>query len=40
MLLGIVLSFFLLPLVLWQVSKSWKLASVKLKEGAKIEELG
>ena len=40
MLLGIVFSFFLLPLVLWQVSKSWKSASVKLKEGAKIEELG
>lgn len=39
MLLGVVISFFLLPIVLLQVRKSWKLASVKLKEGAKIEEL-
>lgn len=37
MLLGYVLSIILLPLVLFQVTKSWKLASVKLRKGAKID---
>ena len=39
MLLGYMLSVLLFPLVLFQVSKSWKLATKKLKEGAKIEKL-
>ncbi|WP_298368916.1 glycosyltransferase [uncultured Lutibacter sp.] len=39
MLLGYVLSLLLFPLVLLQVWKSWKLASKKLTEGAKIEKL-
>ena len=38
MLLGYVLSVLLFPLVLLQVWKSWKLASEKLTEGAKIEK--
>ncbi|HEY9167857.1 MAG TPA: glycosyltransferase family 2 protein [Lutibacter sp.] len=39
MLLGYMLSVLLFPLVLYQVVKSWKLATKKLKEGAKIESL-
>ena len=39
MLLGYMLSLILLPLVLFQVYKSWRLASVKLKEGALIDIL-
>lgn len=39
MVLGVFLSIFLLPVVLFQVFKSWKLASKKLKEGARIDEL-
>ncbi len=39
MMLGVVISIFLLPIVLLQVRKSWKLASQKLSEGAKIERL-
>lgn len=39
MLIGILISIFLLPVVLVQVFSSWELASRKLKEGAKIEEL-
>lgn len=39
MLLGVLLSVLLSPLVLFQVIKSWRLASVKLKEGAKISQL-
>lgn len=39
MLLGYLLAVVLFPLVLIQVWKSWKLASIKLKEGAKIEQL-
>ena len=38
-LLGVVLSVFFLPAVLVQVFSSWELASRKLKEGARIEEL-
>ncbi|MFT5214723.1 MAG: hypothetical protein ACI9WV_002456, partial [Patiriisocius sp.] len=30
---------FIWPLILFQVYKSWKLASIKLKEGAKIENI-
>lgn len=37
--LGGLLSIFLLPVVGLQVRKSWKLAELKLNEGAKIEEL-
>ena len=37
--LGVFLSMLLLPVVVFQVFKSWKLASKKLKEGALIEEL-
>lgn len=37
--LGILVSFLLLPMVLFQVWKSWKLASVKLNEGPKIDRL-
>src|SRR5690606_12856606 len=37
--LGLFLSILLLPLVLYQVLKSWNLASKKIKEGALIEEL-
>ena len=39
MLVGYMLSILLLPLVLFQVTKSWKLATKKLKEGAKIDNL-
>jgi len=39
MLLGVLISIIMSPLVLVQVWKSWKLAGVKLKEGAKIEKL-
>ncbi|GGK51711.1 MULTISPECIES: glycosyltransferase family 2 protein [Flavobacteriaceae] len=39
MLLGYMLSVLLFPLVLFQVLKSWKLATIKLKRGAKIEIL-
>jgi GT2 family glycosyltransferase len=39
MLLGYMLSLLLFPLVLFQVIKSWKLATKKLKEGAKIEKI-
>lgn len=37
--LGIVLTVLLLPLVVFQVCKSWRLASMKLREGALIERL-
>nr|WP_321228498.1 glycosyltransferase family A protein [uncultured Psychroserpens sp.] len=36
MILGVFVSLFLLPLVIFQVFKSWRLASEKLKVGAKI----
>ena len=39
MALGFVLSIFLSPLVIFQVFKSWRLASIKLKEGPMIERL-
>lgn len=39
LLLGVFLSLFLLPFVLVQVCSSWRLATLKLKEGALIEEL-
>lgn len=39
LLLGGFLSVVLLPVVCLQVRKSWKLSSVKLKEGAKVEPL-
>lgn len=39
MLLGIFVSLLLLPIVLFQVFKSWRLSSKKLKEGALIERL-
>ncbi len=39
MLLGVLISMFLIPLVFLQVRKSWKLASQKLMEGAKIQNL-
>ncbi|REE81979.1 GT2 family glycosyltransferase [Lutibacter oceani] len=39
MLIGYLLSVLLLPLVLFQVFKSWKLASKKLEEGSLIEKL-
>ncbi len=39
MLLGAFVSLLLFPVVLFQVFKSWRLASVKLKEGHKIEYL-
>lgn len=37
MLLGAFVAFLLAPIVFFQVLKSWKLASIKLKEGAKID---
>ena len=37
--LGVVLSVLFFPVVLVQVFSSWELASRKLKEGARIEEL-
>lgn len=37
--LGVLLSILLLPVVVFQVFKSWRLASEKLEEGALIEEL-
>jgi hypothetical protein len=37
--LGLFLSILLMPLVIFQVAKSWSLASKKLKEGALIEYL-
>jgi hypothetical protein len=39
MLLGMVLSILISPLVFLQVYKSWSLACLKLKEGAKISNL-
>ena len=39
MLVGVFVSILLLPFVLLQVARSWRLASVKLEEGARIEEL-
>jgi hypothetical protein len=39
MLLGMLISILISPLVLFQVYKSWSLASKKLEEGAKIEKL-
>jgi glycosyltransferase involved in cell wall biosynthesis len=39
MMLGVLISIFLLPIVLLQVRKSWKLATQKLNEGDKIESL-
>ncbi len=39
MFIGAVISIFLLPIVLLQVMKSWKLATKKLDEGELIEEL-
>ncbi|MDG4714307.1 glycosyltransferase family 2 protein [Winogradskyella marincola] len=36
---GVFFSILILPLILFQVLKSWKLASVKLKQGSKIEQL-
>ncbi|TPV33840.1 glycosyltransferase family 2 protein [Paucihalobacter ruber] len=37
--LGIPLSLLLLPLVVLQVAKSWRLSGIKMKEGARIERL-
>lgn len=37
--LGVLLSFFLFPVVLVQVFSSWRLSSRKLREGARIERL-
>ena len=37
--IGIFFSFLIFPLILFQVCKSWKLSSIKLKQGALIEEL-
>ena len=37
LLIGVFLSVFLLPVILIQVYKSWRLSTQKLKEGAKIE---
>ncbi len=39
MILSYLFSIILFPLLLFQVNKSWKLASIKLKEGSKIEKL-
>ncbi|MCL8006553.1 glycosyltransferase [Gelidibacter japonicus] len=39
MILGVFVSLLLLPLVLFQVFKSWRLSSEKLKQGPMIEEL-
>lgn len=36
---GVFFSILIFPLILFQVLKSWMLASVKLKEGSKIEQL-
>jgi len=38
LLLGFLVSIVLFPLVLLQVMVSWRIASKKLKEGAKIEK--
>ncbi|WP_235982405.1 glycosyltransferase family 2 protein [Gelidibacter maritimus] len=39
LLIGVLLSILLMPVVLVQVARSWRLASVKLREGARIERL-
>ena len=39
LLLGSLLSVFLMPLVIWQVARSWRAASRKLTQGARIEKL-
>ena len=39
LLLGVIISVFLLPLILVQVGVSWKQSSVKLKQGALISDL-
>ena len=36
---GFIISFLMIPLLLFQVYKSWKLSSIKLNEGSKIERL-
>ncbi len=37
--IGVFLTVLLIPLVLYQVAKAWRLATIKLKEGPKIPEL-
>jgi hypothetical protein len=39
MLLGMLISILISPLVFLQVYKSWSLAGLKLKEGARISNL-
>ncbi len=39
LILGLGISIFLFPLIVFQVTRSWQLASVKLKQGALIDEL-
>lgn len=39
MVIGSLLSLLLLPLIAWQVWRSWQLSSAKLKEGPKIDTL-
>lgn len=39
LILGVFVSILLLPLVIFQVMKSWRLSSIKLKEGALIKTL-
>ncbi len=39
MLLGMLVSLFILPLVIFQVLKSWRLSSKKLNQGALIEQI-
>jgi glycosyltransferase involved in cell wall biosynthesis len=39
LILGMFISVFLSPLIMFQVLKSWRLSSVKLKQGASIDEL-
>ncbi|WP_047547841.1 glycosyltransferase family 2 protein [Psychroserpens sp. Hel_I_66] len=39
LLIGVIISVFILPLVIFQVYKSWRLASKKINEGPLIQEL-
>ena len=39
LILGLVISLVLFPVMIFQVIRSWQLASVKLKQGALIDEL-
>ena len=38
-LIGVLIAVFMLPIILFQVNKSWRLASEKIEEGPLIEAI-